>query len=240
MRTDLKGVVTLAKLGPKLSGGALGRLVARWTEDRLGSAASRVGSLPARPRVRPAPGEAARAAPTAEIKPAKSQAQPHPWDSPTGAHPEPVPLVSPSDVVNPLLKVSNVMTANPRTCSPASAALEAVLVFRDAHCGVIPGTQEERPVGVVTNRDIALALADHEADLARTPLEALTTREVATIAADAPLDAAVAALGERGLRRLVVVDTEGRLAGILSWTDLAPDLSERGLGQLVARIIDHR
>jgi IMP dehydrogenase len=229
----LKGVVTLADLGPQLSEAALGRLDTRLADGR---------DRPAwRPGRTPAPAEAARQAdPTAEIKPTKSQTQAHPWDSPTGAHPEPVPLVTPSDLVNPMLKVSDAMKPGPRTCSPASTALEAVLIFRDADCGVIPVTQEGRPVGVVTDRDIALALADHEADLAPTPLEELMTPDVVTIAADAPLDAAAEALGSRGLRRLLVVDAQGQLVGVLSWIDLVPHLPERGLGHVVSRIVETR
>jgi CBS domain-containing protein len=226
----LKGVVTLAELGPQVSEAALARLIARLATG---------GEGPARLGLRPTPAEAARAAdPTAEIQPAKSQAQPHPWDSPTGAHPEPVPLVSPSDLVNPMLKVSDVMTASPRTCSPASTALEAVLVMRDADCGVVPVTEAGLPVGVVTDRDLALALADHETDLARTPLEALMSRDVVTIGVDATLDAAVAVLGGRGLRRLLVVDADGQLVGVLSGIDLAPHLSERGLGHVLAQIAE--
>jgi CBS domain-containing protein len=237
----LKGVVTLAELGTQVSAVALGRLFARLAEGRDGPAPPGLGDLPTRSGLGPTPAEAVRAAdPTAEIKSSKSQEQPHPWDSPTGAHPEPVPLVSPSDVVNPMLKVADAMTVGPRTCSPASSALEAVLVFRDAGCGVIPVTQEGQPVGVVTDRDIALALADHEADLASTPLDALMTRDLITIAADATLDAAVESLGGEGLRRLLVVDADGRLVGVLSWTNLTPHFSERGLGHVVSRILEHR
>jgi IMP dehydrogenase len=155
-------------------------------------------------------------------------------------HSEPIPLLTPSDLVNPMLRVSDAMTAGPRTCSPASFDLEAVMIFRDADCGVIPVTQEGRPVGVVTDRDIALALPDHEDDLARTPVEALMSQDVVTIPADTTLDAAVATLGEKGLRRLLVVDSGGQLVGVLSWTDLIPHVSERGLGHVVSRIVEHR
>jgi CBS domain-containing protein len=236
----LKGVVTLAELAPQVSEAAIGRLLARIVEGRQGRAPSVVVGLTGSPGLRPTSAEAARADPTAEIKPTKSQAQPHPWDSPTGAHSEPVPRVSPSDLINPMLKVSDAMTAGPRTCSRASSALEAVLVFRDGDCGVIPVTHEGRPVGVVTDRDIALALADHQADLASTPLEALMTPDVITIAADASLDEATELLGGKRLRRLLVIDADGRLVGVLSWTDLVPHLSERGLGHVVSRIVRGR
>src|SRR5947207_2991220 len=83
-----------------------------------------------------------------------SPSQPNPWDSPTGAHPEPVPLVSEADLVNPMLKVSDVMSATPRTCSPFSSVVEAVLIFRDADCGRIPGAQ------TVTRRSSALSVEE--------------------------------------------------------------------------------
>jgi CBS domain-containing protein len=115
-----------------------------------------------------------------------------------------------------------------------------VLVFRDAGCGLVPVTEGGRPVGVVTDRDIALALAEHETDLAGTPVESLMTKAVVTIAVADSVDAAVETLGGHGVRRLLVVDSEGRLVGVLSWADLAPHLSERGLGRTVSLIIANR
>lgn len=237
----LQGVVTLAELGPQLAEAALGRLVARLSDENAMTGAHELGNGQTHPRQALSPAEAARAAdPTAEIKDSKSQTQPHPWDSPTGAHPEPIPLVSRSDLVNPLLVVADAMTANPRTCSPASSALEAVLIFRDADCGLIPVTDGGRPVGVLTDRDVALALADHASDLATTPVEQLMTTDVVTIATDATLDAAIESLSSHGLHRLLVVDSDGRLAGVLSWTALVPHLSERGIGHAVSRLVDNR
>lgn len=230
----LRGIVTLAELGPQLTEESLGRLVANWTGT------SNLAGIPGLPDPM-APAEAARAIdPTAEIKSSKSQAQPHPWDSPTAEHPEPVPLVSPADEVNPMLRVSDVMTASPRTCAPASSVLEAVLIFRDAGCGVIPVTEDGKPLGVLTDRDVALALADQEAGMAQLSVERLMARDVVTIRADEPLDAAIGALEEHGLRRILVVDGDGRLAGVLSWVDLVPHLSDRGLGQAVRRIAARR
>jgi len=228
----LKGLVTLAELGPQLTEAGLSRVIARlslhgaidpgWTRSRTEAEAARADD------------------PTAEVDSAKSQAQPHPWDSPTREHPAPIPLVSPSDAVNPLLKVADVMTRSPRTCSPASSAIEAVLIFREDGCGLIPVTEAGKPIGVVTDRDVALALASHETDLAATPLEGLMTRDLVTISADAGLDEAVASFGDRGLRRLLVVDAEGRLVGLLSWSDLAPHVSGRGMGRVVSRLVERR
>jgi CBS domain-containing protein len=139
-----------------------------------------------------------------------------------------------------MLRARDVLTDGPRTCSPASTVLEAVLIFRDADCGIVPITEEGRPVGVLTDRDVALTLAEHEDDLAATPVGALMSTNVATIDSDAMLDIVIDRLGAQGVRRLIVVDSDGLLVGVLSWTDLVPHVSERALGRVVARIVANR
>ena len=57
------------------------------------------------------------------------------------------------------MTAADVMTAAPLTCSTFSTVLEAVMIFRDADCGAAPILDEGRPVAIVTDRDIALALA---------------------------------------------------------------------------------
>ena len=132
------------------------------------------------------------------------------------------------------------MTVAPRTCSPQSQVIEAVLIFRDADCGVVPITDAGKPVGVLTDRDVALALASHETDLASTPVGELMSKDVVTIGLDDSLELAMEKLGDYGVRRLLVVDDDGVLQGILSWADLAPHLTPTALGRVVSRIVENR
>lgn len=220
----LKGIVTLSELGPHLTEGGLIRLV-----ERL------------HPSVSPSPAEEAVAAdPTAEIKSSKSQAQPHPWDSPTREHPAPVPLLSEAGLANPMLTVRDVMTASPRTCSPESSVLEAAAIFRDANCGAVPVVEAGKPVGLLTDRDAILALPEREFELARTPVSEVMSTELVTVEPGASLDSALETFGKAGVRRLLVVDSQGQLLGLLGWTDLVPHLSERGIGHLVRWIAENR
>jgi len=170
-----------------------------------------------------------------EIRSQSSTGGGSPW-----TRPNPIPLVTSSDLVNPMEKVGDVMTASPRTCHPASTVIEAVMIFRDADCGVIPITDAGKVLGVLTDRDVALALAGRETTLAETPVEDLMSKDLVTIGFDDTLEVAVERLGEQGVRRLMVVDNEGLLVGILSWVDLIPHLSERGLGRVVAQIVEHQ
>lgn len=158
-----------------------------------------------------------------------------PW-----TRPDPIPLLTAADLVNPMEKVGDAMTASPRTCHPASTVIEAVMIFRDADCGIIPVTDAGKVLGVLTDRDVALALAGRETTLAETTVEELMSKDLVTVGFDDTLEVAVERLGKQGVRRLMVVDNEELLVGILSWVDLIPHLSERGLGRAVSLIVEHQ
>ena len=139
----------------------------------------------------------------------------------------------------PGLTAADLMTPSPRTCSPFSTVLEAVMVFRDCDCGAMPVVEAGQPVGILTDRDVALALGQFP-DLERRPVADIMTRGVVTTAPDAPLAEVKAKLGDHGLRRLLVVDPAGQLRGILSWVDLIPHVPDEKLGRVVSEIAEQR
>ena len=147
-------------------------------------------------------------------------------------------LVTSADQVNPLLTAADIMTAAPRTCSPFSTVVEAVLIFRDADCGLVPVVDGGKPVGVLTDRDVALALADYKGALPAMTVGDVMTRDVVTVPSDARLDVVTRTFAGREVRRVLVVDDAGQLAGVISWANLAPHMSERGLGGLVQQVVE--
>jgi CBS domain-containing protein len=136
------------------------------------------------------------------------------------------------------LRAADVMTPNPRTCSPFSTVLEAVLLFRDADCGAVPVLDDGKPVGVLTDRDVALALADHEEDLPGLPVSEIMSKGAVTVAPETPLDSVLAQFGDRGVRRLLVVDAADLLQGIIGWADVAPFASDVKLGHAVTEVVE--
>src|SRR4051794_5346193 len=95
----------------------------------------------------------------------QGQDQSQTWNPSTGVNSGRESQGSEPDLIDSNLKVAQAMTVAPRTCSPMSMVHEAVMIFRDEDCGVVPVTDGEIPVGVLTDRDVALALANHETDL---------------------------------------------------------------------------
>jgi CBS domain-containing protein len=136
------------------------------------------------------------------------------------------------------LTAADLMTPSPRTCSSFSTVLEAVLIFRDADCGAVPILEDGKPVGVLTDRDVALALAERGAALSSLPVTELMTTGIVSVAPDAPLDVVVERFGDRGVRRLLVIDSNGLLHGIISWADVAPHVPDRTMGHTVSEVVE--
>jgi CBS domain-containing protein len=131
---------------------------------------------------------------------------------------EPTPM---ADSPRSTLTAADVMTAGPRTCSAFSSVLEATMIFRDADCGVVPVVDGGQPIGILTDRDVALAVAEYP-DLANRPVSDIMSKGVITVAPDAPLAEVEAMFAAHGVHRLLVVDAAGQLHGIVSRGDLAP------------------
>ncbi len=134
------------------------------------------------------------------------------------------------------LVARDVMTVAPRDASIHSSVTEVVLLMKDADCGLVPLTEDGRPVGVVTDRDIALAIADHP-NLAVEPIGAIMTKEVVSVGPDTTVQDVRAEMTEKGVRRVLVVDADGSLLGVVSWSDLAAVLSDRQIGSAVAEVV---
>jgi CBS domain-containing protein len=126
------------------------------------------------------------------------------------------------------LTAADVMTASPRTCSPFSTVLEAVMIFRDANCGAVPVVDAGVPVGILTDRDVALALADVP-DLSRHPVADVMTRGVATIEPGATLDQIKERFAAARVHRLLVTSPDGQLLGLIAWSDVIPDFVDVGV-----------
>ena len=132
---------------------------------------------------------------------------------------------------------ADVMTPSPRTCSPFSTVLEAVMIFRDADCGAVPIVDAGKPVGVLTDRDVALALAEIP-DLVGHSVSEIMSKDPITVSPETPVSEIEAKIASNAVRRLLVVDASGTLVGIVSWADLAKHDSATRIGQTVTEVLE--
>ena len=132
---------------------------------------------------------------------------------------------------------ADVMTPAPRTCSRFSTVLEAVMIFRDADCGAVPILEDGKPIGIVTDRDVAIALPDAP-DLLTRRIDEIMSTGIVSVAPEDTLGHVHQVLASRAIRRVLVVDADQRLVGIIGWADIAPVLSERLMGRIVSEVVE--
>src|SRR5271170_3731641 len=113
------------------------------------------------------------------------------------------------DPTSTKLRVADAMTAQPRTCSAFSTVLEASALFRDAGCGAVPVVDAGRPIGILTDRDVALAVANNP-DLGNLPVTDFMSKEVFSVAPEASLPDVGAMFGRNSVHRLLVIDAAGQ------------------------------
>jgi CBS domain-containing protein len=128
---------------------------------------------------------------------------------------------------------ADLVTVDSRSCSPFSTVLEAALVFRDEDCGTLPVLDAGKLLGVVTDRDIALGVPEYP-DLAARPVSDVMSRAVAEVRPDESLNAIEARFARERVRDLVVIDSAGRMVGVIAWCDLIKHLQDGRLGGVIA------
>ena len=113
------------------------------------------------------------------------------------------------------------MVATPlrRTCSPFTTATEAVLILKDENRGMIPVVDEGKPLGMVTDRDVALAVVDVP-KLAEQPVSRIMNRDFITVSSEATVEEVVKSMVTSNAPSIFMVDETGRLGGLISWPDL--------------------
>jgi CBS domain-containing protein len=121
-------------------------------------------------------------------------------------------------------KCNDVMTKNPVCCLPADMVTEVAQLMKSDNIGPIPVIENgvtKKLVGIVTDRDLALKVVAEGRDPKSTKVETVMTRMVITCLADDDIQKALDAMSKHQLRRIPVVDNDGRILGIISQADVA-------------------
>ena len=85
---------------------------------------------------------------------------------------------------------------------------------------VVDASHPQRPVGIITDRDLTVRCIAAGLDPDETAISAIMTRPVHSVDEQMPMEDAVAIMGRSGTRRLVVVGQDTGLAGLLSMDDI--------------------
>lgn len=118
------------------------------------------------------------------------------------------------------MKVKDLMTSEVGACAPDANLASVVSIMWNNDCGAVPVVADGKVVGIITDRDIAVAAATTNQPASDIPVSTVINGTVYTCQAEDGVEAAIAAMQENKVRRLPVVDADGGLLGIVSVNDL--------------------
>jgi CBS domain-containing protein len=134
------------------------------------------------------------------------------------------------------MNVSEICTRKIVTVRPGLSVSEAAEVMRGSHVGYLVvvepmgGSAAEKPVGVLTDRDIVVSVVSKNTNPLDLRVGDVMSRELVTVDEERAVKAAVVLMRKHGVRRLPVTGEDGRLVGVLSLDDvlgaIAADLQE--------------
>jgi CBS domain-containing protein len=131
----------------------------------------------------------------------------------------------------------DVMTPDPACCSPSTTLDRVAKLMTQNDCGEIPIVDSaDRPVGVITDRDIVCRVVAEGKNPSAYTAEQYMSQPVVTVRADAPLDEVVATMEKHQIRRVPLVDERGCCAGMISQADVAWNGGEHTVAELVREV----
>ena len=129
------------------------------------------------------------------------------------------------------MKVENLMTPEPRTCTRATNLAEAAALMLDADCGILPVVDDQgKLVGVVTDRDMYIALATRNKLASQLTVGEVAPSQVFTCGPDDDVRTALATMRQHHVRRLPVEGFGGTVAGVVSMNDILLAAGKKGVG----------
>lgn len=119
------------------------------------------------------------------------------------------------------MKVGEIMTTPPASCRLQTNLAAAVEILWNHNCGILPVVDsQEQLVGLVTDRDMCVALGTRNRLPSEVTVEEVTSGKIVACRPEDDLQKALGTMAEAKVRRLPVVDAAGKLQGMLSMDDV--------------------
>jgi CBS domain-containing protein len=137
-------------------------------------------------------------------------------------------------------KSREVMTPDPVCVEPNESVTHAAQIMRQEDVGSLPVVEDHssrRLIGIITDRDIVVKVVAEGEGVERATVRDAMTANPASVRENDDVEEAVRAMAERQVRRMPVVDAEGRLSGIIAQADVATRMNrDNKTGELVEAI----
>jgi CBS domain-containing protein len=137
------------------------------------------------------------------------------------------------------MKVREAMTTDPVCCVPSDTTQKVASILCEKRVGSLPVVEDQQSrklIGVITDRDLCCSVVAHGLDPKTTVIEKYISLSPVTCRDGENLDSCERLMQEHQIRRIPIVDGEGRCIGILSQADMALKDKPEKVGKTVAEI----
>jgi len=131
--------------------------------------------------------------------------------------------------------VRDAMTASPTAIAGDRTVVEAARTMMTENVGSLPVVEEQKLVGMVTDRDLVVNVLAKDLDPHKVPVADVATHDPVSVSPDESLDTALQRMADEQVRRLPVVE-DGRLVGILAQADVSRTAQPESTGRMVEKI----
>src|SRR6266511_2863897 len=132
--------------------------------------------------------------------------------------------------------IRDVMTSNPCTIDAEKSVAYAAKMMREEDVGLAPIVEGDQLIGMLTDRDIATRVAAEGRDPDQVKVRDVASKQLVTIDPGQDLDEALRMMAKHQVRRLPVVEEDGRLVGVVAQADIAREGDDTKTGRLVEEI----
>ena len=119
------------------------------------------------------------------------------------------------------MRISEIMTRDPELIDPNTSIREAARLMKNEDIGAIPVGENDRLIGMVTDRDIAVRAVAEDRSPSSTSVRDVLSEKVFYCFEDDDVEAAAKCMAENQVRRLPILNRDKRLTGIVSLADIA-------------------
>ena len=132
--------------------------------------------------------------------------------------------------------ITDVMTDNLCAIDADKPVAYAAKMMRDEDVGLAPIVEGQKLVGTLTDRDIAVRVVAEGKDPDSTKVRDIATTRLVTVDPGQDLDEALRLMAQHQVRRLPVVEEDGKLVGLVAQADIAEHASDAQTGKVVEKI----
>jgi CBS domain-containing protein len=132
--------------------------------------------------------------------------------------------------------IKEVMTSNPCAIDADKPVAHAAKMMKEENVGLAPVVEGDRLVGTLTDRDIVTRVVAEGKDPQTVTVREVATTDLVTVDPEQDLGEALRLMASNQVRRLPVVEEDGRLVGVIAQADVARQADDKQTGELVEEI----